>query len=79
MEDGQADAGCDGLTRLARPNSQAQMGSKKYNFPCSADDEQDWQPYPVDPYSGIYEDRTYIHTYTIAHGSVESGKRHQLA
>ena len=21
------------------------------NFPCSADhDEQDWQPYPVDPY-----------------------------
>ena len=21
------------------------------NFPCSADHEQDWQPYPVDPYS----------------------------
>ena len=20
-------------------------------FPCSADDEQDWQAYPVDPYS----------------------------
>ena len=20
-------------------------------FPCSADHEQDWQPYPVDPYS----------------------------
>ena len=20
-------------------------------FPCSADQEQDWQPYPVDPYS----------------------------
>ena len=20
-------------------------------FPCSADPEQDWQPYPVDPYS----------------------------
>ena len=23
------------------------------NFPCSADHEQDWQPYPVDPYSAI--------------------------
>ena len=22
-------------------------------FPCSADHEQDWQPYPVDPYSAI--------------------------
>ena len=21
------------------------------NIPCSADHEQDWQPYPVDPYS----------------------------
>ena len=23
------------------------------NFPCSADHEQDWQPYPVDPYFAI--------------------------
>ena len=23
------------------------------HFPCSADHEQDWQPYPVDPYSAI--------------------------
>ena len=23
------------------------------NFPCSADHEQDWQPYPVDAYSAI--------------------------
>ena len=23
------------------------------NFPCSADHEQDWQPYPVDPYSAV--------------------------
>ena len=21
------------------------------HFPCSSDHEQDWQPYPVDPYS----------------------------
>ena len=31
-------------------------------FPCSADREQDWQPYPVDPYSAICDDHTYIHT-----------------
>ena len=23
------------------------------HFPCSADHERDWQPYPVDPYSAI--------------------------
>ena len=33
------------------------------NFPCLADHEQDWQPYPVDPYSAICDDHTYIHTY----------------
>ena len=31
-------------------------------FPCSADHEQDWQPYSVDPYSAICDDHTYIHT-----------------
>ena len=35
----------------------------QYYFPCSADHEQDWQPYPVDPYSAICDDHTYIHTY----------------
>ena len=51
--DEQADAGRDCRTRFARPNSQARMGTGKYNinFPCSADHEQNWQPYPVDPYS----------------------------
>ena len=33
------------------------------NFPCSANHEQDWQPYPVDPYSCYMCDRAYIHTY----------------
>ena len=61
--DEQADAGRDGWTRLARPNSQARTGTGGYYFPCSADHEQDWQPYPVDPYSAIYDDHTYIHTY----------------
>ena len=31
------------------------------NFPCSADHEQDWQPYPVDPYSNTCDDHPYIH------------------
>ena len=30
-------------------------------FSCSADHEQDWQPYPVDPYSAICDDHTYIY------------------
>ena len=48
-----ADAGRDGRTRLARPNSCAN-GDREIpgiHFPCSADHEQDWQPYLVDPYS----------------------------
>ena len=33
-------------------------------FACSADHEQDCQPYPVDPYTlAICDDHTYIHTY----------------
>ena len=35
------------------------------NFTCSADHDQDWQPYPVDPYSAIVMAiHAYIHTYT---------------
>ena len=47
--DEQADAGQDCRTRLARPNSQARTGIRKKHFPYSADHDQDWQPYPVDP------------------------------
>ena len=36
-------------------------GQWNIRFPCSADHEQDWQPYPVDPYSAICDDKTYIH------------------
>ena len=39
-------------------------GQGNFHFPCSADHEQDWQPYPVDPYSAICDDHTYIHTTT---------------
>ena len=48
--DEQADAGQECRTRFARPNSQARTG-QVIHFPCSADHEQDWQPYPVDRYS----------------------------
>ena len=37
-------------------------GDGNIHFSCSADHEQDWQPYPVDPYSAICDDHIYIHT-----------------
>ena len=58
------------LTRdgTAEPVSRDQIlrharGQGNIHFPCSADHEQDWQPYPFDPYSAICDDHTYIHTY----------------
>ena len=55
------------LTRdgTAEPVSRDQIlrharGQGNVHFPCSADHEQDWQPYPVDPYSAICDDHTYI-------------------
>ena len=58
------------LTRdgTAEPVSRDQIlrharGQGNVHFPCSADHEQDRQPYPVDPYSAICDDHTYIHTY----------------
>ena len=52
----------------AEPVSRDQMlrreqGQGNVNFLCSADHEQDWQPYSVDPYSPICYDHTYIRTY----------------
>ena len=56
-----------GLTRdgTAEPVSRSQIprrerGQGTNHFPCSADREQDWQPYPVDPYSSVSDDDTYI-------------------
>ena len=58
------------LTRdgTAEPVSRDQIlrhvwGQEIIHFSCSAHHEQDWQPYPVDPYSAICDDHTYIHTY----------------
>ena len=32
---------------------------RRINFPCSAGHVQDWQPYPVDPYSCYMCNHTY--------------------
>ena len=62
--DEQADARRDCQTRLARPNPQAPIMRTEgnNNFTCSADHVQDWQPYPVDPYSCYICDHTCTHT-----------------
>ena len=43
-------------------DEQADAGQGNIPFSCSADHEQDWQPYPVDPYFAIRDDHTYIHS-----------------
>ena len=54
----QPEYGDERLTRdgTAEPVSRDQIlrrerGQGNFHFPCSADHVQDWQPYPVDPYS----------------------------
>ena len=52
----------DGGTAEPVPRNQIIRRERKQrnlNFPCSADHEQDWQPYPVDPYSCYICDHTY--------------------
>ena len=39
-----------------------ERGRGSNHFPCSANHVQDWQPYPVDPYSCYMRDHTYMHT-----------------
>ena len=52
-----------GWRGIGRPNSRDQILRRLHRqghiqFPCSADHEQDWQPYPVDPHSAIRDDHT---------------------
>ena len=72
------------LTRVgtAEPVSRDQIlrhvrGQGNIHFPCSADHEQDWQPYPVDPYSAICDDHISIHTY-ILHTNSGCGKERRF-
>ena len=56
-------AGRDGRKYLARPKSHGCTGTGKNHISCLDDHQQDWQPYPVDPYSTFCGDLTYIYTY----------------
>ena len=52
--------------RTAEPISRDRIlrrvrGQGTFIFPFSADHKQDWKPYPIDPYSAICDDHTYIH------------------
>ena len=38
-----------------------ERGQGNIHFSCSADHEQDWQPYPVDPYSSYMCDHMCDH------------------
>ena len=62
--DEQADAGRDCRTCLRGQILRGERGPGNTHFPCSADHEQDWQPYPVDSYSAICDDHTYMHRAT---------------
>ena len=52
IENGQADAGRDCRNLLARDRIfRREWGQRNIHFLYSADHGQDWQSYPVDPYS----------------------------
>ena len=57
MRDGMAEpVSRDQILRHAR-------GQGNVHFLCSADHEQDWQPYPVDPYSAICDGHCRIDSF----------------
>ena len=58
--DEQADAGRDCRARSQDQILRRERGQGNIHFPCSADHEQDWQPYPVDVYSCYMCDHTYM-------------------
>ena len=58
--DEQADAGRDCRTRLADQILRHERVQGNIHFSCSADHVQDWQPYPVDPYSCYMCDHTHV-------------------
>ena len=70
------------LTRdgTAEPVSRDQIfrcerGQGDIHFPCSADHEQDWQPYPVDLYSCYNMCEDYDHTRHKYYNSTSSAVR----
>ena len=55
---------CDGTVEpVSRDQiSRRDRGQGENHFSCSADHEQDWQPYPADPYSAVSHDHKCIYT-----------------
>ena len=51
-------------------------GQGNIHFPCSADHEKDWQPYPVDPYSAICDDHTYLFFFSPLISLIADGPHH---
>ena len=51
----------DGTTGTVAPHQffRRERGHGNIHFPCSAEHKQDWQPYPVDPYSCHMCDHIY--------------------
>ena len=51
----------DGMTESISRDQilRRERGQGKIHSPCSADHEQDWQHYPVDPCSAISDDHKY--------------------
>ena len=67
-----------GLMRdgTAEPVSRGQFlgrerGQGNIYVSCLADHEQDWQTYPVDPYSAESADKIYVHTFSCCSLSVD--------
>ena len=53
----------DGTAKPVPRNQILRRERSKELFPCSADHEQDWQPYAVDLYSAVCDDHTCIRTH----------------
>ena len=51
-----------------------ERGQRNLHFPCSADHEQHWQPYPVDPYSAICDDHTYHESIAVLQVLLRKGR-----
>ena len=62
--DEHADAGRDGRPISREQIFRRERGQGSINFSCSADHEEDGQPYPVDPYSCYMYGHTYMCDHT---------------
>ena len=47
------------------PILRCEQGQGNIHFPCLAVHEQDWQSYPVDPFSAIWDDNNNNNVMTI--------------